>query len=104
VRLNLSEGDSGEARDIRLGDEITVVLDENPTTGYRWHADIDTNRLQLTDDQYQGPERPIGAGGMRRMTFAPLQVGPARLHLVKRRSWEQAVDAEFDVALDVQDG
>jgi inhibitor of cysteine peptidase len=102
VRVNLSEDDSGGARGLRLGDEVTVVLDENPTTGYRWHADIDTARLQLTDDQYQGAERPVGAGGTRRMTFAPLKAGPARLHLVKRRSWEQAVAEEFDIALDIQ--
>jgi inhibitor of cysteine peptidase len=102
VRVNLSEGDSGGARDLRLGDEVIVALDENPTTGYRWLADIDAARLQLTDDQYQGAERPVGAGGTRRMTFAPLRAGPARLHLVKRRSWEQAVVAEFDMALDVR--
>jgi inhibitor of cysteine peptidase len=101
VRVNLTQDDSGAARDLRLGDEITVVLDENPTTGYRWHADVDTARLQLTDDQYQGADRPIGASGVRRLTFAPLQAGPARLHLVKRRSWEQAVVAEFDIALDI---
>ena len=86
---------------MRLGDEITVVLDENPTTGYRWHPDIDPRHLQLTGDQYQGPERPVGASGTRRMTFAPLQTGSAQLHLVKRRSWEQVGVAEFNVALDV---
>ena len=102
MRVNLSEHDSGGARDLRIGDEVTVVLDENPTTGYRWHADIDTARLQLTDDQYQGAERPVGAGGTRRMTFALIKAGPARLRLVKRRSWEQAVAAEFDMALDVR--
>ncbi len=101
MQVNLAQDDSGAARDVRLGDEITVALDENPTTGYRWHADIDTSRLELTDDQYLGAERPVGAGGTRRMTFAPLQAGRARLHLVKRRSWEQAGVAEFDVALDV---
>jgi len=76
VRVNLSEDDSGGTRDLRLGDEVTVILGENPTTGYRWHADIDTTRLQLTDDQYHGAERPVGAGGTRRLTFAPLNVGP----------------------------
>jgi inhibitor of cysteine peptidase len=101
VRVNLTQDDSGVPRDVRLGDEITVALDENPTTGYRWHPDIDTARLQLTGDQYQGSERPTGASGTRRMTFAPLQAGSARLHLVKRRSWEQAVVAEFEVALHV---
>jgi inhibitor of cysteine peptidase len=101
VQVTLTNDDSGGARTLRLGDEITVILDENPTTGYRWHADIDTTRLQLTDDHYQGPEHPIGAGGTRQLTFAPVQPGRTRLHVVKRRPWEQAVVAEFDVALDV---
>jgi inhibitor of cysteine peptidase len=102
VRVTLGQDESGGARDLGLGDEITIVLDENPTTGYRWHPDIDAGRLQLTDDQYQGAQRPVGAGGTRQMTFVPLQAGRARLHLVKRRSWEQAVIAEFDLALDVR--
>jgi inhibitor of cysteine peptidase len=101
VRVHLSQGDSGSTRVVRIGDEITVVLDENPTTGYRWHPDIDATRLHLTTDHYQGPERPVGAGGSRHLTFAPLQPGPVRLHLVKRRSWEQAAVADFDVTLEV---
>ena len=101
VRVNLTKDDSGGTRSVRVGDEVTVVLDENPTTGYRWHADIDTARLQLTADHYEGPEHRIGAGGTRQLTFAPVQPGQSRLHLVKRRSWEQAVVAEFDVSLDV---
>lgn len=101
MQVNLTHDDSGAARDVRIGDQIIVTLDETPTTGYRWHAEIDTARLQLTDDHYEGAERPVGAGGTRRLTFAPLQAGPVRLHLVKRRHWEQAGVAEFDVALSV---
>jgi predicted secreted protein len=103
VQLDLTEHDSGGVRQVRVGDEITVALTENPTTGYRWHADIDTALLQLTADRYEGPERPVGASGIRRLTFSPLRPGPARLHLVKRRSWETSAVAEYDVALDVAD-
>jgi inhibitor of cysteine peptidase len=101
VRVHLTQDDSGSSRVVRIGDEITVVLDENPTTGYRWHTDLDGTRLQLTADHYQGPGRPIGAGGSRSLTFEPQQLGPTQLHLVKRRSWEQKAVAEFDVTLDV---
>jgi inhibitor of cysteine peptidase len=101
VRVNLTQDDSGARRSVRLGDEITVALAENPTTGYRWHADIDTACLRLTADDYVGPERPVGAGGMRQLTFISLKPGAIRLHLVKRRSWEQTAAAEFDVTLDV---
>lgn len=101
VRVDLTQDDTGGVCHARVGDEITVVLEENPTTGYRWHAEVDAARLQLTGDQYQGPERPIGAGGTRRLTFRALQPGPARLRLVNRRSWEQSVVNEYDVALDI---
>jgi len=104
MRVNLTQDDSGHARNVQIGDEITVVLEENPTTGYRWHTDIDPARLALTADTYQGPERPVGASGTRHLTFTVLQPGPVRLRLVKRRSWEQAVVAEFDAALDVVGG
>jgi len=99
--VNLTQDDSGGTRSVRVGDEITVVLGENPTTGYRWQADVDTARLQITADIYEGPDHPIGAGGTRRLTFSPVQPGQIRLRLVKRRSWEDTAVAEFDVALDV---
>jgi inhibitor of cysteine peptidase len=103
MRVNLTQDDSGQPRIVQIGDEITVVLDENPTTGYRWHADTDAAGLELTADSYQGPQRPAGASGTRHLTFTARRPGPVRLRLVKRRSWEQAAVAEFDVPVDVAD-
>lgn len=99
--MNLTQHDSGTSRSVRVGEEITVALDENPTTGYRWHSEVDGARLALTADGYEGPTRPMGAGGTRRLTFTPLQPGPAQLRLVNRRAWEDKVAAEFTVMLDV---
>jgi inhibitor of cysteine peptidase len=99
----LTQDDSGGTRSVRVGEEITVVLGENPTTGYRWQAEVDSSRLQLTADQYEGPDHPMGAGGIRRLTFAPVEPGTMRLRVVKRRSWEDSAVAEFDMALDVSD-
>lgn len=101
VGVELRQDDAGRVRHARVGDDITVVLDENPTTGYRWHPEVDASRLQLVDDQYQAPERRVGAGGIRRLIFTALRPGQADLRLVKRRSWEQSVIAEYDVALDI---
>lgn len=101
MRVELTQGDAGEVCRVRVGDEITVVLEENPTTGYRWHAETDPVRLQLTGDQYEGSQYPVGAGGSRRLTFAALRPGPARLYLVNRRSWEQSVVADYEVTVDV---
>lgn len=101
MRVELTKDDAGGTRGARVGDEITVVLDENPTTGYRWHTETDTSLLQLIGDEYQGPQHPVGAGGTRRLTFATLRPGSARLHLVNRRSWEQSAVAEYEVAVDI---
>jgi len=90
-------------RTARAGDNLTVVLSENPTTGYRWHADIDVTTLQQADDRYFGQAEPRGAGGTRRLTFRVLRGGSIHLRLVKRRAWEDTAVEEFDLDLDVEE-
>jgi len=85
-----------------VGEDLTVVLAENPTTGYRWHAEIDATALRLIDDRYLGPAEPRGAAGTRRLTLRPLRAGPVHLRVVLRRPWEQAAAERFDVDLDIE--
>jgi inhibitor of cysteine peptidase len=101
VRVELTRDDAGGLYRVRIGDEISVALDENPTTGYRWHADVDPSRLRVVADEYHGPERPVGASGVRRLTFAALQQGSAQVRLVKRRPWEQSAVDQYEVAVDI---
>ncbi|HUL27100.1 MAG TPA: protease inhibitor I42 family protein [Streptosporangiaceae bacterium] len=97
--MELRQEDSGGRRTARVGEELSVVLPENPTTGYRWQPEIDTSALQQTDDRYEGPAEPRGAAGTRRLTFKVLRPGPAQLRLVKRRAWENTGVDEFSVDL-----
>jgi inhibitor of cysteine peptidase len=100
--VELTEKDSGGRRTVRVGDDIVVTLAENPTTGYRWSADVDASSLGQTDDRYTGPDEPRGAGGMRRLTFTALRAGTIHLRLVKKRAWERDGDGEqFTVDLTV---
>jgi predicted secreted protein len=101
--MELREEDSGGHWAVQVGEEVSVVLTENPTTGYRWHSEIDASMLEQTGDRYEGPAEPRGATGTRRLTFKVLHV-PARLHLVKRRGWEGTVAEEFMVGLDAVRG
>jgi inhibitor of cysteine peptidase len=101
--MELTERDSGARRTVRVGEHVTVVLPENPSTGYRWHADIDPAVLAQQADRYEGGREAIGAGGTRRLTFTTLRSGSTQLRLEKRRSWSrEAIDA-FEVQLDVDD-
>jgi len=99
--VNLTQDNAGQRLSVRVGETVSIELAENPTTGYRWHTDIDTTRLQQTDDRYDGPSEPRGVRGIRRFTFTTLRAGPTHLTLVQRRSWENAGIAEFVVDLDI---
>jgi inhibitor of cysteine peptidase len=101
--MELTQEDSGGHRTARVGDELSVVLPENPTTGYRWHSEIDATTLQPIGDRYQGPTEPRGAAGTRRLTFRILRPGPAHLRVVKRRAWEDTPVEEFGIDLDAED-
>jgi inhibitor of cysteine peptidase len=101
--VELTEKDSGTRRTAQVGEDIVVTLAENPTTGYRWAAQVDASTLAQTDDSYTGASTPRGAGGMRRLTFTALRAGTIHLRLVKKRAWEHDGDAEqFSVDLDVR--
>jgi uncharacterized protein (TIGR03086 family) len=100
--VELAQQDSGGRRTVRVGESVVVALPENPTTGYRWHADVDEAALQPIDDGYDGPAGLRGASGVRRLAFTALRAGPTRLRLVKRRSWEAKAVEEFAVDLDVK--
>jgi inhibitor of cysteine peptidase len=93
--MQLRRADSGARVAIRTGDTVDVRLPENPTTGYRWHAEIDSTALRQVGDQYEGPTSPRGASGARVLTFEALRPGQTLLRLVNRRSWEAEVSDEF---------
>jgi inhibitor of cysteine peptidase len=99
--VELVQADSGARRTVRVGEDLVVVLAENPTTGYRWFADVDDALLQALDDSYDGPSEPRGAPGTRQLVFRALREGPARLRLEKKRPWEGRAVEEFVVDLEV---
>lgn len=99
--MELTKQDSGGRAAARVGEAIVVTLPENPTTGYRWAADVDTAQLQLADDQFEGSTTPRGAGGTRRLTFTASGPGTVHLRLVKKRSWEKEGVEHFEVDLEV---
>src|SRR3954447_4331557 len=100
--MELTEQDAGRECTLRVGDSVTVALPENPTTGYRWHQDVDAGALTPTDDRYEATEESRGAAGTRRLSFTARRPGRTRLHLVKKRAWEQAAVEDFEVSLDVE--
>ena len=91
--LQLTRNDLGKHIDLRLGQEIELRLDANPTTGYRWQvvqaapAVLDT----LAEEMFSpAPAAPgvTGGGGTVTWRFRATRVGRDNLQLVYRRPWE----------------
>jgi inhibitor of cysteine peptidase len=91
--LVLTENDSGRAVTISAGQEITVRLASNPTTGYRW-ALVASNEgvvqalaepAFIRDESHPGA---VGVGGVEVFRFRGVRSGHQTLSLEYRRPWE----------------
>jgi inhibitor of cysteine peptidase len=92
--IRLTAADNGRNLAATPDDEIIVVLAENPTTGYRWHADVQGDAVALESDGYQPPPQPeppepvFGRGAQREFRFRVVAAGNAVLELKLWREWE----------------
>lgn len=96
--------DSGSTLHLRTGDEFTILLEGNPTTGYLWQfaAPYDETVVILKGDRYISPSEALcGAPGKRSLTFVAEDPGRTGLKLVYVRPWEknQPPEKEFHLMI-----
>lgn len=82
----LTEQDSDRSVDMNMGDVVTVRLNENPTTGYRWSVETAHGLEQVSDHMEVGGA--IGSEGVRMLQFRTTRVGSSELRMKKLREWE----------------
>lgn len=89
MAASLSEANNGSVAHVRLGDEITLSLPENPTTGYRWAVDVlDPHLVSLTAQPYTPDSPALGSGGTAQWLLRPIGPGTTTLKLKQWRPWE----------------
>ena len=74
------------------GQTFTIILEENPTTGYRWRIDIADDIVALESDDYQQSKADIdmvGVGGQRILVFRSLEKGSTTIKMTYERSFEE---------------
>jgi len=84
--------DAGKTITASVGEEFTIALDSNPTTGYSWEETHDTSMLSLVEDKYAPDEKAkglVGAGGTQYYRFKALKKGDTEVTLVYKRTWEE---------------
>ena len=88
-KLSLGPEDHGREISIQVGDRILLRLPENPTTGFRWTADI-PEFLSLIRDTNEPGDAP-GAAGYRVLEFVASALGRTDLSLACSQAWEPTV-------------
>lgn len=87
----LDETQEGRQLVPRMRDEIHVMLEETPSTGYVWQVvDAAPSVLALLDDTFESPDDldMIGGDGLRHLWFRVARAGSGRIRLEKRRPWQ----------------
>jgi len=87
VKYNFSDDINIESKE---NDKFFIVLNSNPTTGFQWEVDFNSDYLQMTDRQFSAPQEPIpGAGGDEVFSFLALKQGSAKITFSYLRPWEK---------------
>ena len=81
---------------VKKGDNFVIELEANPTTGYQWEVQLDSNYLQLDKREYV-PDAPedealVGSGGYELFHFSVLKSGETEIIFTHLRPWEEGVE------------
>lgn len=95
-------GGGGEYRDpsvpivVEKGEEFTIALESNPSTGYRWRlgGELDEKVVTLQKVEYEEPgaER-LGQPGEEKWTFKAQGLGRAEIVMTYARPWKEGAGA-----------
>ena len=100
----LGEADDGKTVRLHVGDQLTIDLHENATTGYRWAFDAaDPAIATVRGAEFTGAAG-VGAGGRMRWVVTAVASGETRLHGKLWRQWEGegSVKQRYAVTVRVQ--
>jgi len=90
-------GDPSRRISVKQGEDFTLTLPSNRTTGYSWRmGELSPGVVQLLDHVYrQAADTPalVGAGGEERWTFKAVGAGQVTLRFEYVRPWEAGVPA-----------
>lgn len=73
----------------RVNEEITIVIESNPSTGYGWQPHFDEGALELTDSDFVSESLAMGSGGVEVFRFLPKKAGKEKIRMSYKRQWEQ---------------
>ena len=104
--MQLTEQDNGRTIEIKTGEQLIVVLKENPSTGFLWQVDaVDPAILRAGESGFTPKVTKIGSAGFRRFPFDAISPGAVAIRAKLWRSWEgdASTTERFEIAVTVAD-
>jgi len=88
-----------------VGEEFTITLESNRTTGYEWELTkpLDESIIKLISSAYKEPQdvRMVGKGGKQVWIFKAVNKGTTKISMNYVRLWEKdtppAMTQEYEV-------
>jgi predicted secreted protein len=85
--------DPSKAVEVKVGQQFTIVLEGNATTGYQWQSDSDAAYLKQVKSEYKvNNSKPgmVGVPGKQYFTYEAVKMGSTQVKLTYKRSFETA--------------
>ena len=95
---------------LRRGDQASIELQENASTGYRWEIDraasANLSILRIGDRGVSSGAAPgskplVGAPGLHRWSIEAVAAGHARIMFAYRRPWEARPVRRHEVSVEI---
>ncbi|HEX9236706.1 MAG TPA: protease inhibitor I42 family protein [Actinomycetota bacterium] len=106
AEVALSKAEAGGVSAARVGDDVSVRLEEIPTSGYRWELEhVDHQVLAPAGDEFIAEGAGRGAGGDRVFRFHVAKPGRTDVRLKRWRPWEgdTSVVERFEATVEATD-
>ena len=90
----MAQNRDGEVFEVGVGQDFTITLESNPTTGYRWQLaqPLDGAVVTLVGKEFKAPDtQHLGAGGREIWTFKAVGQGKTTVEMAYLRTWEKDV-------------
>jgi predicted secreted protein len=89
---------------LHAGDRFKLILDENPTTGFRWTiTERDESKCSLIEEKQESVSPLPGSPSQHTWTFECKIAGETELALALKQSWRADSAKEFRLSIIVED-
>jgi inhibitor of cysteine peptidase len=74
--------------DTKVGKTFTISLKSNPTTGFSWQPEFDSEFLKLVSKDFKSDSTLPGSPGVEFFEFEAIKQGEVKVKMIYKRPWE----------------